>query len=81
VAPHPDEGDKVLFIFDGGQLSPDVLSSVRFQDGEIGEYIFANANDLPDLTIARLAHRLQETFAARRGGSAAYLEHGRQPAA
>jgi 8-oxo-dGTP diphosphatase len=80
-APHPDEGDKVLFIFDGGTLSDDVLRAIQFRDGEISEYSFAEAAALPSLTVARLAHRLQETLAARRAGGPTYLEHGRQPAA
>lgn len=40
LAPHPDEGDKVLFIFDGGTLKRDALDGVRFGDGEISEYAF-----------------------------------------
>jgi ADP-ribose pyrophosphatase YjhB (NUDIX family) len=79
-APHPDEGDKVLFIFDGGRLSPDLLGSIRFADGEIDEYTFASAADLDRLTIPRLARRLQATHAARGSGRPAYLEHGASPA-
>jgi len=30
-APHKDEGDKLLFIFDGGLLSPECVHSMRFQ--------------------------------------------------
>src|SRR3954471_11154413 len=36
-APHPEEGDKVLFIFDGGRLTQEQLSKVRFNDGEANE--------------------------------------------
>jgi ADP-ribose pyrophosphatase YjhB (NUDIX family) len=37
---HKDEGDKLLFIFDGGLLSPERVRSMRFQDGEVGEARF-----------------------------------------
>jgi 8-oxo-dGTP diphosphatase len=79
-APHPDEGDKVLFIFDGGRLSGDTLADVRFVDGEIAEYRFASTADLDRFTIPRLARRLQATLAARRSGRSTYLEHGTSPA-
>ena len=29
-APHKDEGDKLLFIFDGGLLTPERVHSMRF---------------------------------------------------
>jgi ADP-ribose pyrophosphatase YjhB (NUDIX family) len=28
-APHPDEGDKILFVFDGGQLSPECVAQLK----------------------------------------------------
>ncbi|GII24642.1 NUDIX domain-containing protein [Planosporangium mesophilum] len=80
-APHPEEGDKVLFIFDGGRLNPNVLSSVRFGDGEIAEYAFVPTADLDRFTIARLVRRLQATHAARGSGRSTYLEHGAHPEA
>jgi ADP-ribose pyrophosphatase YjhB (NUDIX family) len=78
-APHPNEGDKVLFIFDGGTLSDEMLAQVQFQDGEIDQYDFVTIDRLPELTIDRLTHRLRESLAARRGGTPMYLEHGQIP--
>jgi hypothetical protein len=28
-APHPDEGDKLLFVFDGGRLTAEKLGAIR----------------------------------------------------
>src|SRR5690606_25438762 len=39
-APHPDQGDKVLFIFNGGRLSRGQISAIDFRDGEIADHAF-----------------------------------------
>ncbi|MGQ5259582.1 NUDIX domain-containing protein [Micromonospora sp. ZYX-F-536] len=78
-APRPDEGDKVLFIFDGGTLSTDQLSAVSFRDGEIAEWAFVEDGQLDELTIPRLARRLRASMQARKQGFA-YLEEGADPA-
>jgi 8-oxo-dGTP diphosphatase len=50
-APHPEEGDKVLFIFDGGILTADQLSGIAFRDGEIQEFAFVDESELEAFTI------------------------------
>jgi 8-oxo-dGTP diphosphatase len=71
-APHPDEGDKVLFIFDGGQLDagnglygadPDEIAEVRFWTGA-------------DLATALPMRLRQRVASALRAGHDTYLEHG-----
>lgn len=79
-APKPDEGDKVLFIFDGGTLTADELSAVTFRDGEIAEWAFVEDRQLDELTIPRLARRLRATMEARKQTRTAYLEEGSVPA-
>jgi 8-oxo-dGTP diphosphatase len=80
-APHPEEGEKVLFVFDGGRLSEEQLGGVHFADGEIAEYAFLSAEQLDQVAIPRLARRLQATLRARATGQAAYLENGASPTA
>jgi 8-oxo-dGTP diphosphatase len=76
-APHPDEGDKILFIFDGGSLSDDQLAAIAFRDGEIAEYRFVPPGEIERLTIPRLARRLLTTLNLSRDGQlSAYLEDG-----
>jgi 8-oxo-dGTP diphosphatase len=78
-APHPNEGDKVLFIFDGGTITAEALEAVQFRDGEIDQYTFVAVDELDQFTIERLARRLDGTLAARRSGTTTYLEDGQRP--
>jgi 8-oxo-dGTP diphosphatase len=71
-APHPNEGDKVLFIFDGGQLQNRNLSSSA--PDEIEEVKFWAEGDLPRLLPTRLRDRVAN--ALRANGADTYLEHG-----
>ncbi|MGW1789221.1 NUDIX domain-containing protein [Streptomyces tubercidicus] len=75
-APSPSEGDKVLYIFDGGVLAPELQVQIRLQSSEIGSYGFHPASALADLTIPRLARRIEAAVQARVAGRVAYLEHG-----
>lgn len=78
-APRPDEGDKILFVFDGGTLTADHLSAVTFNDGEIAEWAFVEDRQLDELTIPRLARRLRASMQARKQARTAYLEEGDLP--
>jgi ADP-ribose pyrophosphatase YjhB (NUDIX family) len=76
-APHPDEGAKILFVFDGGSLTDDQLATIAFRDGEIAEYRFVAPSEIERLTIPRLARRLLTTLNLQADGrSSAYLEDG-----
>jgi len=75
-APHPDEGDKLLFIFDGGQLRAEQVDQIRFVDGEITEYRFATSDEIDELTIPRLARRLRAAIEAQATQCTVYLENG-----
>ncbi|MGG7572499.1 hypothetical protein [Streptomyces sirii] len=76
-APSPVEGDKVLYIFDGGVLTPELQVQIQLQASEIGGYDFHPTGAVYDLTIPRLARRIQAAAQARSEGQMAYLEHGR----
>lgn len=78
-APRDDEGEKMLFVFDGGRLTTDQLERIVFADGEISEWRFVDDATLDVLTIPRLARRLRATLAARRLARTAYLEQGAVP--
>ncbi|MEU9837406.1 NUDIX hydrolase [Streptosporangium sp. NPDC048047] len=77
-APHPQEGDKVLFLFDGGILSPSMRGGIRFGADELAGYGFHPVEELPGLLIERLAGRVTAAVTARSLGRPLYLEHGRQ---
>jgi 8-oxo-dGTP diphosphatase len=77
-APHPDEGDKILFVFDGGQLAPEYLAQIQLEAAEIAEYAFHDAELIGQLLIPRLARRLLVAITGRALARTVYLERGQQ---
>lgn len=75
-APHPDEGDKLLLIFDGGTLTAEQLAAIRLQTDELASYSAHDPTEITALLIPRLARRVAAAVDARQAGRAAYLEHG-----
>lgn len=75
-APNQTEGDKLLFIFDGGVLSEEYLTKIQLDPEELTAYDFHDIADIHELTIARLALRTTHGQAARHDGTTRYLEHG-----
>jgi 8-oxo-dGTP diphosphatase len=75
-APHPDEGDKLLFIFDGGTLTAAQIGAIRLPTGELASYAFHGVAEAVKLLVPRLSRRLGAAVEARRAGHIAYLEHG-----
>ncbi|MZD09756.1 NUDIX domain-containing protein [Streptomyces sp. SID5785] len=78
-APSPAEGDKLLYLFDGGVLSERLQAEIVLQASEIKSYAFHPVDEVDDLTIPRLARRVRAAVSARHDGSVAYLEHGQLP--
>lgn len=78
-APAEQEGDKLLFIFDGGELDEDAQACITFPDGELAEWRFVAGEDLEQYTIARLTRRIRTAIDARTRGQAVYAEHGTEP--
>lgn len=75
-APHPDEGDKLLFVFDGGEIDESAVRRGDLQQSEIAETKFAAPDELADLLPERLLTRITSALAAPANP---YLEHGRVP--
>ncbi|MET9450319.1 NUDIX hydrolase [Streptomyces cinerochromogenes] len=78
-APNDAEGDKVLYLFDGGQLSQDRLASIELQPDELKSFAFVSADQLAERTIPRLARRIRAAVEARGSSAPVYLEHGEEP--
>ncbi|MFF0107379.1 NUDIX domain-containing protein [Streptomyces hirsutus] len=78
-APNPGEGDKVLYLFDGGSLGAEQRQQIVLQADELRSYDFHDAEQLPELTIPRLARRITAGIQARAAGLTAYLEQGVSP--
>lgn len=75
-APAEHEGDKLLFIFNGGSLAPEQERDIRFADGEITEWRYVSAESLEQHSPPRLARRIRTAIAALSDGMSAYAEHG-----
>jgi 8-oxo-dGTP diphosphatase len=75
-APLEGEGDKILFIFDGGKLSVRDYACIKFADGELAGLRFVTLSELDQYTPERLARRLEAAATARQHASTEYTEHG-----
>jgi 8-oxo-dGTP diphosphatase len=75
-APHPDEGDKLLLVFDGGVLTAEQLAAIRLQADELAAYAFHDPAEATALLIPRLGRRVAAAVGAHQAGRTAYLEHG-----
>ncbi|MEU5779758.1 NUDIX hydrolase [Micromonospora lupini] len=75
-APAEHEGDKLLFIFDGGSLNAEQERDIHFVDGELTEWRYVSAESLEQYGPPRLARRIRTAIAARSNGMSAYAEHG-----
>jgi 8-oxo-dGTP pyrophosphatase MutT (NUDIX family) len=78
-APSEAEGDKVLYLFDGGQLTSESLAKITLQADELKSFAFVAPNEISERTIPRLARRILAATEARDGAAPVYLEHGQKP--
>lgn len=74
-APHPDEGDKILYIFDCGDLGADE-ARIRLDATELDRWTWVAVGELAEYVIPRLARRLAHAHHAHVTGQPAYLERG-----
>ncbi len=75
-APHPTEGDKLLFVFDGGQLTAEQHASVQFGADELEQSLFHEPGVLAQLMPDRLARRVLLALTAIPDEPTVYAEHG-----
>lgn len=73
-APHPD-GDKVLFVFDGGLLEAAAVARIRLQVEELASFAFVPPGEVGEWLPPRLVRRVTAAIAARADGTTRYLEH------
>ncbi|WP_274914698.1 NUDIX domain-containing protein [Streptomyces sp. WZ-12] len=78
-APSEAEGDKVLYVFDGGQLCPEQLARINPASDELLAAEFHHADKLDELLIPRLSRRVKAAITARALAHSVYLEHGELP--
>jgi ADP-ribose pyrophosphatase YjhB (NUDIX family) len=67
-APHMDEGDKILYIFDCGDLGADE-NRIQLAADEVDRWEWVPVGRLPDYVIPRLARRLARAYQAHAAGT------------
>jgi 8-oxo-dGTP diphosphatase len=75
-APHQTQGDRVLFVFDGGVLTPREIAAIRLQAEELKSYVFLPPDEAFDQLIPRLERRMRAAVLAQEQQRTVYLEHG-----
>lgn len=73
-APNPGEGDKILYLFDCGELGDEQV--IVLQDSELDRWEWVSVGRLDDIVIPRLARRIRQGHIACIENSVRYLEHG-----
>jgi Tetratricopeptide repeat len=73
-APNDGEGDKILYVFDCGEVGG--TSQIKLRDGEIDLWKWVPIGEVADYAILRLARRLTRAYEARQSDNFLYLEHG-----
>jgi len=75
-APHPEEGDKLLLVFDGGTLTAEHIDAIQLQADELASYAFHDPTEAGTLLIPRLGRRVAAAIDAHHTGHTTYLESG-----
>lgn len=74
-APNDAEGDKLLFLFDCGDLGD--VCQIRLAAGELDQWEWVSLDELDQYVLARIARRIRSSL--RDGVAHQYLEHGEIP--
>jgi 8-oxo-dGTP pyrophosphatase MutT (NUDIX family) len=77
-APTEQDGDKLLFVFDGGRVDQRDVDAVQLQSDELVDHAMVAPDELASYLNDRLVRRVTAALEALTGGRTAYLEHGRE---
>ena len=75
-APHEHEGDKLLFLFDCGDLGADE-QHIHLGVNELDRWAWVDLDQLDHYVLPRIARRIRS--AVDNGSRTSYLEHGKLP--
>ena len=70
--------DGVLFVFDGGVLTPDQIEQIRLQPDELASFRFLTLEEIVPRVRPAMARRLQGCLDAINAGHPLFLQFGRQ---
>ncbi len=75
-APSDSEGDKILFVFNGGDITSAKTDQIALPPDELSTWSFHETSSLEAALIPRLARRVLAALDAKQSGRTTYLEHG-----
>ena len=78
-APSPTDGDKVLFVFNGGNLTHEELGEVHLPQDELAAFDLFEEAGRKDALTDRLEKRISCALRARSEETVFYLENGTLP--
>lgn len=70
-----ERGDRIMFIFDGGQIGERIIT---LPPDELSEYRYVDMSEIPALFHERLARRIPKAVEAVSRGVCTYLENGKE---
>ena len=73
-APNDGEGDKILYVFDCGEVGD--VTRIKLGDREVDHWEWVPIGQVAGYAIPRLARRLARAYEARSARIPLYLEHG-----
>ena len=76
IPPHGPWDDTLVFVFDGGILSPDAIAALRLSDDELSDFRFCTLDEAAELLRAYVWERADTALAALRAGRARYVHRG-----
>ena len=74
-----DDGDKLLFVFDGGEINPAGIPPIQPGHEELLSFEFFDMADICHRMPMRLVSRITAAIDNRADGSRTYVEHGTCP--
>ncbi|WP_028924544.1 NUDIX domain-containing protein [Pseudonocardia acaciae] len=74
-APSDPEGDRILYVFDCGELGADERR-IAVDGVELDGWEWVAVDRIDEYVIPRLYRRLSQAYRAHRVGTTLYLEHG-----
>ena len=75
-SPSRNEGDKVLFIFDGGVIDEDGHAQLELESAELSDVRYFDRAERAAVLNERLTRRVSAALDAKADQQSRYLEHG-----
>lgn len=76
VSPHGPWDDLLAFVFDGGEISDEQISGIRFRDDELSAYAFCTGRQAQQRLRPHVWRRVAAAREALETGHARYLRNG-----